>query len=133
MSPVIAINADRVQLTHIYSFIKLPNNVKLLINRQGIQHIEYVFEDSKDEDIISVFHTLLPNLQKQLEQPNTSILFHCMAGKSRSVGIVILMLMRCFGYSFEKCMKLFEASGRIIQPNARFLCDIKQYPGIYER
>ena len=49
-----------------------------------------------------------------------------MVGRSRSVGITILILMKIYKYSFEDAYKLIK-SKREIGMNEKFLNDIKNY------
>jgi len=125
MSPRIMLQ-KKENISHVISLVPLDKTLKKFLRKKSIYHYEYLFGDSKDEDIIEHFKNLLPKILNILSQDSTKLLIHCMVGRSRSVGIVILTLMKIHRYSFDDAYKLVKEK-RDIGMNSKFLEDIKKY------
>jgi len=78
--------------------------------------------DSDTEDLNGYLEILLPRLKKRYEQdPNTTFLFHCFAGKSRSVVIALAFLVEVMGMTFEAAYELVKTKRPIIEPRPSFI------------
>eukprot|EP01048_Picozoa_sp_COSAG05_P007733 COSAG05_NODE_555_length_8709_cov_14.619861_2_plen_121_part_00 len=58
-------------------------------------------------------------------EPGVAVLVHCVEGKSRSVCVVIAMLMRDRGLKYEEAEALVKLKRPTVQPNASFVAQIK--------
>ena len=125
MSPRISLQRKE-NISHVISLVPLDKTLKKFLKKKSIQHYEYIFSDNRDENIIQHFKNLLPKILNILSQDSTRLLVHCQVGRSRSVGIVILTLMKLKKYSFEDALKLVK-SKRDIGMNKKFYEDIKKY------
>lgn len=120
------------QISHILSLITLDKTLKKILNKKGIVLIEHEFGDNVDEDIVNHFETLLPQLSEIMNNENSKLLIHCMVGRSRSVGILILIMMHFFKYNFEDAYKLVSLE-RDIGMNPKFFEDVKNYQPYKEK
>ena len=80
-----------------------------LIEKWASRHIQYHFEplkDTEDQDLLEVGHRicdlLLNGCTNQPSNKLKKIAIHCAAGKSRSVAIVALYLMKKHHWGFSK-------------------------------
>lgn len=118
-------------ITHIISLIPLTFYNKKFIENNQIKYHQYLFNDSLDEDIIMHFNNLKETIKKYLIDEQGTLLCMCQAGKSRSVSIVILILMHFYQMTFSEAKRLVE-SKKEIQINNRFYRDLSKYRVIVE-
>lgn len=126
------VTSPRIQLqkkeniSHIISLVPLDKTLKKILKKKSINHFEYYFPENRDENIIQHFKNLLPKILNILSQDSTKLLIHCQIGRSRSVGIIILILMKIYKYSFEDAITLVK-SKRDIGMNPNFYETVKNY------
>ena len=73
--------------------------------------------------------SILPYIDKCIkfidENKNKRIFVHCNAGVSRSPSIIIAYLMKTFNYSFKEAFDFVKNKRNIINPNERFIKELK--------
>ena len=78
--------------------------------------------DSIHEPINKFIDLLMPLLKKEYEKrPHTKILFHCFAGKSRSVVLAISYLIEVHNMKLDDALKLVYEKRSIVCPNDGFM------------
>jgi len=78
--------------------------------------------DGIHEPINKFIDLLMPLLKKEYEKrPHTKILFHCFAGKSRSVILAIAYLIEVHNMTLDDALKLVYEKRPIVCPNDGFM------------
>jgi protein-tyrosine phosphatase len=87
--------------------------------------------DDDSEDLDHYLNCLLPSLsEKYKENPNTTFLFHCFAGKSRSVVLALAFMVEVVGMTFEEAFTLIKKHRPIVEPRPLFIETLCKWYGI---
>jgi protein-tyrosine phosphatase len=82
--------------------------------------------DSLNTKLEESFDLACDEITKSLDNED-SILVHCVAGRSRSCSIILAYLMREYGMKIDDGLKLVKMKRPIVEPNAEFLKQLKNY------
>jgi len=104
---------QRKEITHVISLVPLDKTLKKMLVKKNIKHFEYPFGDNRDENIIRHFNKMKPTLKKFLFQDKGRLLIHCMVGRSRSVGITILILMKFYNVPYKVAYDMISSEREI--------------------
>jgi len=78
--------------------------------------------DHDTEDIIPYVEDLIPRLKiKYNEKPSLKILFHCFAGKSRSVSLALAYLVEVIGMNLDDALSLIKEKRPHVDPRPLFI------------
>ena len=78
--------------------------------------------DADIEDVNRYVDILIPKLKVRYEQdPTTKFLFHCFAGKSRSVALALAFLVEVMNMEFEEALVLVKDRRPIVNPRPHFI------------
>jgi len=86
-----------------------------------IEH-RYSIQDLPSSDIISVLQNVLARLQD-----GDKILVHCHAGVSRSVSVVIGILIHRTNMSYDEAYQLVQSNRSVAKPNVGFEAQLRQW------
>lgn len=125
VSPRISLQ-KKENISHVISLVPLDKTLKKFLRKKSVYHYECLIENDKDEDIIQHFREMLPKLINILSQDSTKLLIHCTLGRSRSVSLCLLILMKFFKYTYEDAFELIK-SKRDIDLKSPFYEPIKHY------
>lgn len=114
-------------ISHVISLSPVTKTLRRMLLKKSIVHIEHNIKNDANENIIKHFEELYPFIREALNnKAQTNILIHCDLGRSRSVAIVLLTLMKRFKYSFDSGYELIRLK-RDVDINKKFLESIKEY------
>ena len=83
--------------------------------------------DHDSEPLDVYLNYIIPRLKKKYEEnPKTKFLFHCFAGKSRSVSLALGFLVEVMDMSFEDALLLVKEKRPIIEPRAKFIDTLRE-------
>ena len=83
--------------------------------------------DADIEDLNNYINKLIPSLKLRYEQdPTTKFLFHCFAGKSRSVAIALSFLVEVMNMSFDEASELVKEKRPIVLPRPLFIDTLRK-------
>lgn len=83
--------------------------------------------DIEKETLPYFLDYLIPRLRnKYVENPNTKFLFHCFAGKSRSVTIALSFMVEVLGMTLNDALNLVQEKRPIINPRPLFIEILRQ-------
>lgn len=83
--------------------------------------------DTEKENLEGCIAHLIPRLRKRYEEnSDTKFLFHCFAGKSRSVALALAFMVEVQGMSFEDALQLVKEKRPIIEPRISFIDMLRQ-------
>jgi hypothetical protein len=107
-----------------------PNNY---IQNKKIGRLEHVhctifligLCDHDSEEINTYIDNLIPRLSL-VYQENSRILFHCYAGKSRSVVLALAFLVEIVGMTFEDAYELVKEKRPCIKPREHFINIVRE-------
>ena len=78
--------------------------------------------DHDSENICSYIDIIITKLKKRYEEDNNiKFLFHCYAGKSRSVAIALSFMVEVMDMSFDDALLLCKEKRPIIEPQKLFI------------
>lgn len=78
--------------------------------------------DHDMEDITTYVGDLIPRLRlKYNKNPSLKILFHCFAGKSRSVSLALAYLVEIIGMNMEEALLLIKERRPNVEPRPLFI------------
>jgi len=84
--------------------------------------------DSPNEPLDRILSRLIPILVNYIRiDPETKVLVHCQAGKSRSGSVAIALIATLTNLPFEEVLSMVKIKRPIIQPNDGFSFMIKQF------
>jgi protein-tyrosine phosphatase len=109
-------------ITHIISVIAgyeppFPNDFNYLV---------VCATDSENTELQDVFEKTNTFIDKAFEE-NGKVLIHCVAGRSRSVTILSVYLIKTFGMDVDKIISIVKEKRDIICPNPGFLKQLNDY------
>ena len=79
------------------------------------------------ENICECVDIIIPRLRKKYdEENNTKFLFHCYAGKSRSVVIALAFMVEVMGMTFDNALLLVKEKRPIVEPRPLFIEDLRK-------
>ena len=82
--------------------------------------------DHDTEDIIPYVEDLIPRLKiKYNENPSMKILFHCFAGKSRSVSLALAYLVEVIGMDVDQALALIREKRPQVEPRPLFIQELR--------
>lgn len=114
-------------ISHVISLSPITKTLRRMLLKKSIIHIEHFIRNDANEDIIGHFNDLYPQIKDILgKKDKANILIHCDLGRSRSVAIVVLTLMKKFRYKFDAAYELIRLK-RDVEVNEKFLAEIKNY------
>ena len=82
--------------------------------------------DSIHTDLSIIFNDIVKYIEKLVDE-NKPILVHCIAGRSRSVTIVIAYIIKRYGFPVEKALIFVQSKRKISKPNDTFMYLLKNY------
>jgi protein-tyrosine phosphatase len=78
--------------------------------------------DHESEPLDFYLDYLIPRLRTRYEEnPKCRFLFHCFAGKSRSVALALAFLVEVMGMQFDNALELVKEKRPIVQPKQAFI------------
>ena len=78
--------------------------------------------DHDSENICEYVDMIIPKLRmKYNEDNNAKFLFHCYAGKSRSVAVALAFMVEVMEMSFDSAMLLIKEKRPIVEPRPLFI------------
>jgi protein-tyrosine phosphatase len=88
-----------------------------------------VYDSDSDKDIFSKFMIIVVSdlLKYKSKSKDNKILFHCQAGKSRSVCMCLAYLCKSEAMSYEDALQLIQQKRPIINPREEFLDTVKTF------
>jgi len=98
-----------------------------IYKHQGIHYKNLVLVDEPHQDLLKVMDDAVYFIHQAISKQNT-ILVHCMAGKSRSVSMIIAYMMKYLGKSLAESLELLQqrrCGG--VDPNPGFMNQLKAY------
>jgi atypical dual specificity phosphatase len=113
-------------LTHVISLTPVTKTLKRFLRKKSIFHYTHVIPNDIDEDIIQHFRELYPLISDIMSKDNSKLLIHCELGRSRSVGIALLILMKKYRYNFDQGYELIKLK-RDVELNEKFYEKIKNF------
>jgi len=82
--------------------------------------------DHDTEDIIPYVEDLIPRLKiKYKENPSMKILFHCFAGKSRSVCLALAYLVEVLDMKVDEALALIKEKRPHVDPRPLFIQELR--------
>jgi len=111
-----------IGITHIISVLAgfnppFPNDFKYLILNAL---------DTTNTDMSKNFESTNNFIDDAIEN-NGKVLIHCMAGRSRSVTIFAVYIIKTYGFPVEKTLDFIKNKRNIIEPNIGFKNQLIQY------
>lgn len=100
-----------------------PENVLSMYKQNGIKHYHLKCDDVPYENIVKHFDQIKDQLNSL--PVDSVILFHCMAGVSRSPACAMLYLMSK-GSKFDDAYNLVKSKRKITGPNDGFMAQMKR-------
>ena len=88
-------------------------------------YIKYVGFDVEDDPLINIIPTCEKVFDFLSENKGKRTLVHCIAGKSRSVAVVVYYIMRKYGLSFERSYMFVKSKRPVIAMNEGFYNQLK--------
>lgn len=116
---------DNRKPTHVISCIPIPQTLQKEYEKNNVWFVEQTCDDHPAVNIVQHFEQLSDVIQYILYSGGT-LLVNCMAGRSRSVSIVILILIKFHNMSFTDAYR-FVAQRREIGPNYGFISQLQSY------
>lgn len=114
-------------ISHIISLVPINKTLKRMLQKKSIVHIEHLIQNDVNEDIVFHFNELYPQIREILSNKgDINLLIHCDLGRSRSVGIVLLTLIKKYKYKFDQGYELIKLK-REVELNPHFYESIKNY------
>ena len=78
--------------------------------------------DHDSEPILEYVDNLIPRLRKKYEEnPKRTFLFHCFAGRSRSVTLALAFMVEVMGMTYKDALKLVKEKRQMVKPRALFI------------
>ena len=124
-SPRVALQ-KKERISHVISLMPISKTLKRFLKKKSIIHIEHIIKNDINENIIKHFLELYPTIKDILNMNDPQLLIHCELGRSRSVAIVLLTLMRKYRYKFEQGYELIKLK-RDVELNPKFYELLKNY------
>jgi len=91
-----------------------------------INHLCLQLIDNEEQNIIRYFEISNMFIDTIVEK-NESLLIHCIAGRSRSVTLLIAYLIYKYKYTVDDAISLIKKKRSIIQPNQNFIRQLNIY------
>ena len=92
----------------------------------NINHLCLQLIDNQEQNIIRYFEISNMFIDKIIEK-NESLLIHCIAGRSRSVTLLIAYLIYKYKYTVDEAISLVKKKRSIIEPNQNFVRQLNIY------
>jgi protein-tyrosine phosphatase len=101
----------------------VDNQNHKLIVRIGMPDIP-----QESENMSKLLNKLMPRLiYYYISMPNSTFLFHCYAGVSRSATLCIALLMKLYNLTAQQAYHIAKMSRPIINPNQGFIKALQRY------
>ena len=113
-------------ISHVISLVPVTKTLRRMLLKKSIVHIEHFIQNDENEDIMTHFNDLYPQIKEFLSNKEANLLVHCDLGKSRSVAVILLIMMKKFRYKFDPAYELIRLK-RDVEINEKFLEEIKKY------
>tara|TARA_B100000401_G_C52323388_1_gene492932 strand:+ start:17 stop:529 length:513 start_codon:yes stop_codon:yes gene_type:complete len=91
-----------------------------------INHLCLQLIDNQEQNIIRYFEISNMFINKIIEKKQ-SLLIHCIAGRSRSVTLLIAYLIYKYKYTVDDAISLIKKKRPIIEPNQNFIRQLNIY------
>ena len=96
------------------------------IYESNINHLCLNLVDNEEQNIIHYFQITNHFIDNIIEKKE-SLLIHCIAGRSRSVTVLLAYLIYKYKYTVEQAIELVKAKRDIIEPNKNFIRQLNIY------
>tara|TARA_B110001450_G_C17590284_1_gene468669 strand:- start:61 stop:567 length:507 start_codon:yes stop_codon:yes gene_type:complete len=96
------------------------------IYSSDINHLSLELIDNEDQNIIHYFEISNHFLDNAIKN-NSTVLIHCIAGRSRSVSLLIAYLIYKYKYTVKDAIELIKKKRDIIEPNQNFIDQLNIY------
>ena len=130
---------DNIYIGNIYDAYDIETLNKLKINNvisavigfdniydNNINHLPLTLIDNESQNIIHYFEIsnhFIDNIVKK----NEPLLIHCIAGRSRSVTLLLAYFIYKYKYTVDEAIKLVKDKRNIIEPNPNFIRQLHLY------
>jgi protein-tyrosine phosphatase len=95
-------------------------------NPENFEYLKLGLKDESSEIISEHFIPAIEFIQKHVDQ-GKNVLVHCMAGKSRSVTIILAYLIHSQKYSLQDALKLVLKKNSNVCPNLGFFKQLVEF------
>ena len=102
--------------------ITVGNNISKFVKKTNIDYIEFLVDDSLEQDMTSVFKNSL-NIVNNMNGGN--ILIHCYSGISRSASTIIYILIKKYNMTFKDAFDFLKNKHPSAHPNSNFINQLK--------
>ena len=130
---------DNIYIGNVYDAYDIETLKKLNINNvisavigfdniynSDINHLSLTLIDNESQDIIRYFEISNHFIDNIVEKKEV-LLIHCIAGRSRSVTLLLAYLIYKYKYSVDEALQLVKEKRDIIEPNANFIKQLHIY------
>lgn len=120
-----AYDVESFKNQNIYNVISAVTGFENIYDN-SINHLCLQLIDNEEQNIIRYFeisNLFIDNIIKK----NQSLLIHCIAGRSRSVTLLIAYLIYKHKYTVEDALSLIKKKRPIIEPNQNFIRQLNIY------
>jgi protein-tyrosine phosphatase len=116
-------NISLIRNKNINCIVSMTN--KHIIKLSGIKYYNMAIEDNGSNDFINISKYIIDDILSDIRNKNI-ILVHCFQGMSRSVSLVLLILIKS-GMSFYSAWMLIKEKRELADPHPGFIKQIKEY------
>ena len=96
------------------------------IYESNINHLCLNLVDNEEQNIIHYFQITNHFIDNIIEKKE-SLLIHCIAGRSRSVTILLAYMIYKYKYTVEQAIEIVKSKRNIIEPNKNFIRQLSIY------
>ena len=116
-------NISLIHNTNIDCIVSMTN--KHIIKISGIKYYNMAIEDNGSNGFIDITKYIIDDIIKDISNKK-KILVHCFQGMSRSVSLVLLILIKS-GMSFYSAWMIIKEKRELADPHPGFIKQIKEY------
>ena len=121
---------ENLKVTHVFSVGHEYNGAKWAERYKYTRHFtQYTISDNDDQDIIPVAESIY-KMYKTMRSDEVALV-HCGGGISRSVAVVIFILLQECGGTYEDALKHVRSKRWIAGPNGGFKRQLIEYFRLY--
>lgn len=118
-------NKDALKQSNITHILTVAYFLNPLYRNEFVYKVINV-ADREDENLKQYFDECFDFIEGA-KRSGGGVLVHCLAGKSRSVTIVVAYLMRKHGMSLSEALNLVKSKRPIASPNPGFISQLQEY------
>tara|TARA_B100000768_G_scaffold157560_1_gene155678 strand:+ start:1599 stop:2102 length:504 start_codon:yes stop_codon:yes gene_type:complete len=116
------VDGEKLKKNNFKYIITVGNNISKFAKKTNIDYIEFLVDDSLEQDMTSVFKNSL-NIVNNIK--NGNILIHCYSGISRSASTIIYILMKKYDMNFMNAFNYLKNIHPKAHPNSNFINQLK--------